>query len=205
VIAAGATDRESADTLLERYKSSGLPEHGEYPQVVESRTISGLKPGFWIVVAGAPKSESVAKILASHIGKTMPGAYYRPVTVPQPEALRLIIIESTTGSEDDLTWWVALKTSEPRSNLYCIYRTNTCFAADEVSSARVEKATMRVVLPFVGTGTRGDIGADPSLHAASGAACRVSVPGKADGEPFTFDAEITTFKRVQLKCDYPGD
>jgi hypothetical protein len=119
--------------------------------------------------------------------------------------LRLVIVESTAGSKDELTWWIALQAPGPKPSVYCMYGTRTCFAADEVSTTRVKNAGMRVVLPFVGTATRGDLGAEPSLHASSGAACRVSIAGKGDDEMFRFDHEITTFKRVELKCEYGGD
>ncbi len=119
VIVTGATTPDGADALLEQYKTSGLPEHGDFPRVIESATIPGLKPGFWIVAAAAPNS-------------------------------------------------------------------------------------VRVVLPFVGTAARGDLAAIPYLQGA-GAGCHVHVSGKRDDETFTFDAQITTFKRIQLTCDYGGD
>ncbi|OLE62759.1 MAG: hypothetical protein AUG04_08465 [Deltaproteobacteria bacterium 13_1_20CM_2_69_21] len=204
VIVTGATTPDGADALLEQYKTSGLPEHGDFPRVIESATIPGLKPGFWIVAAAAPNSEKIAKALASYIGQTIPGAYYRPVTISQPEALRLVTVESTTGSTDELTWHVLLEAPRPKSSMNCLHRTNTCFYADRVSKARVKNAQMRVVLPFVGTAARGDLAAIPYLQGA-GAGCHVHVSGKRDDETFTFDAQITTFKRIQLTCDYGGD
>ena len=69
---------------------------------MDSSTIKGLNPGFFIVVAAIPADEEVANTLAAFIRKKLQGAYVRRVEVEAPEALRLLAIDRVTVSEPSI-------------------------------------------------------------------------------------------------------
>ncbi|OJT22040.1 hypothetical protein BO221_25205 [Archangium sp. Cb G35] len=111
VIADGAKTQAAAAAKLKSYKAKHLPEHGDFPKVMDSSTIKGLNPGFFIVVAAIPANEEVANTLAAFIRKTLQGAYVRRVEVEAPEALRLLAIER-----------VKVHDSEPDSISYTLHQ-----------------------------------------------------------------------------------
>ncbi len=96
VIVSGSPDVEQAARMFESARNnlpaytylSGpgnrAPRERAFPVLVESATVQGLKPGFWVVVAAIPSSEVTAKRLAALLGN---GAYYRKVAVARTEDL----------------------------------------------------------------------------------------------------------------------
>jgi hypothetical protein len=75
---------EKANKALPTYSYSGplRERHQIFPMVVDSSTVKGLNPGFWIVVMAIPTDEVIAKRFAQYLGK---GAYHRKVAVESPE------------------------------------------------------------------------------------------------------------------------
>jgi len=98
VIATGATQKAEAQAQLVDYRERGWPRHDDYPVLVESATIAGLNPGFFIVVAAVPEDEAVATTLVSFLRELGVSAYHRSVQVERPEALRLAVVERSTST-----------------------------------------------------------------------------------------------------------
>lgn len=83
VILSGSTDRAEAEAQLARYQAEGLPGT---PQLVESATVEGLQPGFYVVVLAVSADEPVAREMAAAWQSARPGTYVREVRVPIAEA-----------------------------------------------------------------------------------------------------------------------
>lgn len=93
-IAAGARTKPEAQKLAASLKvPAPLRLTPGYPRLVDSKTIAGLKPGFFVVVLGACADETAAQQrhgngLAALIQRSLRGAYAKPVAA-QPEACPL--------------------------------------------------------------------------------------------------------------------
>jgi Tol biopolymer transport system component len=92
VIADGGATRDEGEAKLAAYEQSGYPANGKYPRLVDSSTVVGLKPGFWIVVAGVARDEAVAKALDAFLRHRGLGSYVRMVEVEAPDDLRLLVV-----------------------------------------------------------------------------------------------------------------
>ncbi|MCP3142692.1 hypothetical protein [Pyxidicoccus xibeiensis] len=101
----GAKTRAEAEALLPAWKpigqvlSSGgiaVPEGG--PTLVESNTLPGLKPGFWVWVVGICPREDGGAVL-EHLKSVAPDAYARDVKVPK-EKLACPGLEAATLKVD---------------------------------------------------------------------------------------------------------
>jgi hypothetical protein len=88
VIAEGSKDQAEAAAMFARYRAEQLPAAGGYPKLVDSATVTGLNPGFFVVVVGAPSDEESAKKMATELGRARSGAYVRKVSIADPEAVR---------------------------------------------------------------------------------------------------------------------
>ncbi|RKG74803.1 hypothetical protein D7W79_21955 [Corallococcus exercitus] len=84
----GSKDKAEAEGQLATWSELGkllektgltLPE--DHPRLVESKTVPGLKPGFWVWLLGTCASDEAAPIL-EHLKLLAPGAYSREVTLP---------------------------------------------------------------------------------------------------------------------------
>lgn len=84
----GSKDKAEAEAQLDSWDGLGkllektgliIPEG--HPRLVQSKTIPGLKPGFWVWLLGTCASDDAAPIL-EHLKLLAPGTYSRPVKVP---------------------------------------------------------------------------------------------------------------------------
>jgi hypothetical protein len=80
---------------------SGLGLAPGFPQLIESQSLQGLKPGFHIVILGFCAKAEAPEVLAA-LKAENPGAYARTVTVPeeQASACPLLAVSSPVKSED---------------------------------------------------------------------------------------------------------
>lgn len=92
VIANGDGTEAKAKKQLAQYNASNYPAYGRYPRVVHSDDVTGLKPGFWIVVSTVCTRKSVADALAQYLRQHGMGAYVRAVEYEGADDLRLIRI-----------------------------------------------------------------------------------------------------------------
>lgn len=92
VIADGSPDFALAEAKLVAYDKQGFPRYGDYPKLVDSSTIAGLNPGYWVVVAAVARDKSVAQRLSAFIGSLGGKPYIRQVQVDQPDELRLLVV-----------------------------------------------------------------------------------------------------------------
>ncbi len=90
-IATGATDFPSADKLKAALSlPAELVMGPDYPRVINSRNIEGLKPGFFVVVLGTcmaetPEQKRYAAGLAALVQRRLKGSYTRAVDVDERE------------------------------------------------------------------------------------------------------------------------
>lgn len=84
MIADGSTDRAEAQRKLDALKEHVFPARlaAGYPQLVESATMPGLKPGFFVVVLGSCADRSEADVHLELMRAVAPGAYVRSVEGP---------------------------------------------------------------------------------------------------------------------------
>lgn len=95
VIADGASDFTLAEAKLVAYDKQGFPRYGSYPKLVDSSTIQGLKPGYWVVVAAVARDKSVAQRLNGFLGSLGAKSYLRKVEVDKADDLRLLVIRGS--------------------------------------------------------------------------------------------------------------
>lgn len=109
VIAGGAKKAAGAERSLADYRKRGLPQHDDFPKVLDSTFVQGLNPGFFIVAVGLPEDAKVASLLVDFIEGSGGKAYSKPVWVAQPENLQAVRIErvSPPQGEGDLDLGVA--------------------------------------------------------------------------------------------------
>lgn len=81
----GSKDKAEAEAqgdtwanLGELLGKTGLSLPEGYPKLVESKTVPGLKPGFWVWLLGTCPSDGAAPLL-EHLKLLAPGTYSRPV------------------------------------------------------------------------------------------------------------------------------
>jgi len=86
VIVAGAAEKGVAAEHLKHFQADG-PAGGGFPQLIDSATVEGLKPGFHVVVAGIPASEAVARQMADALKLQWEGTYIREVRVETVETV----------------------------------------------------------------------------------------------------------------------
>ncbi|MBE2252742.1 MAG: hypothetical protein IAE78_24640 [Myxococcus sp.] len=95
-IASGAKSKGAAEKLKASLAvPSALKLARGYPRLVESKSLAGLNPGFFLVVLGVcddatPAQQAHGNALAAVIQRSQRGAYAKPVG-PQPEACPLWI------------------------------------------------------------------------------------------------------------------
>ncbi|RKH42195.1 hypothetical protein D7Y23_31670 [Corallococcus sp. AB050B] len=70
----------SWDDLATMLENTGLTLPEDHPRLVQSKTIPGLKPGFWVWLLGTCASNEAAPVL-EHLKLLAPGTYSRPVKV----------------------------------------------------------------------------------------------------------------------------
>jgi hypothetical protein len=100
IIAYGAKTRVDAEqwmaTKLHEYALPNREEDG-YPRVIDSSTVQGMNPGFFIVVLGvsddAAVAQTIAKEMKAHGGD---GTYVKAATWPTPEQLRVLLIDEVS-------------------------------------------------------------------------------------------------------------
>ncbi|MHA7629298.1 hypothetical protein [Corallococcus sp. M7] len=66
------------DGLAGLLEKTGLSLAEGHPKLVESKTVPGLKPGFWVWLLGTCPSDDAAPVL-EHLKLLAPGTYSRPV------------------------------------------------------------------------------------------------------------------------------
>lgn len=88
VIASGSTDRGEAEDQLIGFQQDGLPGNATHPRLVDSSTVTGLNPGFHVVVAATVDDEATARQMAEALNTYTTGVYVREVTVDGPERVR---------------------------------------------------------------------------------------------------------------------
>lgn len=86
VIVAGSTTEAEGKAELEAKKAAGLPQEDAWPKLIDSSTIEGLKPGFFIVVIAVPEEEDDAKTIRDSLLPRFEGVYYRKVQVTTEHA-----------------------------------------------------------------------------------------------------------------------
>jgi hypothetical protein len=82
VVAASNKDKARVEALFAEYQSKGLPAHGDFPKLMSSDGIEGLKPGFWLVVAAISSDSPTARAIEmglEEMGET--NAYIREVNM----------------------------------------------------------------------------------------------------------------------------
>ncbi len=92
VIVDGSPDLTEAEAKLVAYDKQGFPRYGDYPKLVESASVEGLSPGYWVVVAAVARDKTVARRLNAFIGALGGKPYVRKVQVGKPDDLRLLAI-----------------------------------------------------------------------------------------------------------------
>lgn len=86
VIIGGSTDKAETEAMLAEYYANGLHVVGE-PQMVDSTTVAGLNPGFWVLVIATVADEEDARTIATAWDAgPREGSYYREVQVAHSEA-----------------------------------------------------------------------------------------------------------------------
>ena len=70
----------SWDGLAKLLEKTGLTLPEDHPRLVQSKTVPGLKPGFWVWILGICASDETAPGL-EHLKLLAPGTYSRPVKV----------------------------------------------------------------------------------------------------------------------------
>lgn len=90
-IANGATTEAKAKTLMAAMKVPPQLKLGVTPKVVASKSVKGLKPGFFVIVLGACRDVSASEAgyndgLAALVQRAMKGSYARPVEVEATES-----------------------------------------------------------------------------------------------------------------------
>lgn len=84
VIVGGSKVKAEAKAMLEEVKGEQLP--GQLV-LVDSSTVDGLNPGFFIISAGVIKDQSVAERVRKHFNRFRKGTYVREVQVEESEQL----------------------------------------------------------------------------------------------------------------------
>lgn len=84
VIVEGDKDPERAAFEQMMWKADNWPTHGDWPKLLDSATVPGLKPGFHVLALGWFESPEDAKALAEAINDLGGGAYVREVSLEEP-------------------------------------------------------------------------------------------------------------------------
>ncbi len=124
VILSGGKDQKTAEQWLKNFKAKSKLEVSYfegYPKILESKSVAGLKPGFWVVVAGACKfsgdalMENVLKRASDFFVRNVKGAYVRKVPSFAPADATCPLIEGgfDLGSKD------AVQKLVDRGQRYC--------------------------------------------------------------------------------------
>ena len=194
-------DREAAEAFLARSLDAGLPRHGEYPKVVETRRLykGSHKPKGWHIVAASPISHATASILARHLPDGVPDQRIEPGLL-EPEFLRLLVLESVSGlkGKDHVDWSLLLET-DVDGQTRCVQGGGACFPVREASTVRRKAAGSTVALPFVGKGSRAILSAT-LRRGVEAVPCVVHVGGKDPKKELELDWNVTTIRRVRLAC-----
>ncbi|AFE04550.1 hypothetical protein COCOR_02233 [Corallococcus coralloides DSM 2259] len=81
----GSKDKAEAEAQAETWadlgrllEQTGLTLPDGHPKLVESKTVPGLKPGFWVWLVGTCASDDAGPVL-EHLKLLAPGTYSRPV------------------------------------------------------------------------------------------------------------------------------
>jgi hypothetical protein len=105
IIPFGAKTREEAETWLSQHQDAhAVPTRGLWPRVLESQWVLGMTPGFFVVGLGAADDKSVADTLAKELNRhDITGTYVKQVWWPQPEPLRLLVVDAVVDSNKVLS------------------------------------------------------------------------------------------------------
>jgi hypothetical protein len=93
VIVDGSSDLTEAKLVA--YDKQGFSRYGSYPKLVDSGTIQGLRPGYWVVIAAVARDKNVAQRLNGFLGALGAKPYVRKVEVAKPDDLRLLVIRGS--------------------------------------------------------------------------------------------------------------
>ena len=84
VIVEGDKDPEVAAFEQTMWKAEGWPSHGEWPKLLDSATVPGLKPGFHVLALAFVEHEASALEVAAYVNELGGAAYVREVELDLP-------------------------------------------------------------------------------------------------------------------------
>jgi hypothetical protein len=84
VIVEGDRERERAELEERMWHAEGWPVSGDWPKLLHSDEIEGLKPGFWILALGFYESPESAQAMVAYIHSLGGAAYPREVELDLP-------------------------------------------------------------------------------------------------------------------------
>lgn len=102
IILSGAKDQKTAMQWLKKFQTSSKLEVSyfkNYPKIFESKSLVGLKPGFWVVIAGSCRlsgdaiTNTVFQRASDFFVKTVKGAYVRKLPRAAAEQATCPLIE----------------------------------------------------------------------------------------------------------------